>query len=73
MEAGEVMFGRDLVFKFGLMELDIKEIGFKIKQMVKENLFMLMEIFMMAIGSMIKLLVKEHIIIVMVQNTKGNG
>jgi len=41
--------------------------------MVKESLFMLMEIFTMVIGLMIKLVVKGHIIIVMVQNTRGNG
>ena len=43
------------VFKYGLITLDMKENGVKIKQMVVENFGMLMEISMKENGKMIKL------------------
>lgn len=60
-------------YRFGLMELNMKDNGNIIKLMVRGNSLMLMGIFMMVIGKMIWLVVMEYMFILMVQNMKVNG
>ena len=59
MVNGEEFIGRDMVFRFGLMELDMRENSRITKQMVEENFGMWTEMYMMDIGLMIKLKDKE--------------
>lgn len=51
--------GMAMEFNIGLMELNITDVGKKIKLVEKENLSMLMEIFMRVSGKMIRLLALE--------------
>jgi hypothetical protein len=69
----KTQFVKDLVFKYGLMEGNMKDIGPIIKLKEEENSTMLMEMFMMDSGSMTKPTVSEFILMLMVQNTKENG
>ena len=62
-----------LVSKFGLMGLNMKDIGKIIEQMEEDNFGMLMEIILKENGKMIKHVVKEHIFILMELNMKENG
>jgi len=59
--------------KYGLMEVSMKDIGHKIKQMVEEDLFMPMEIFMMDSGKMTKPMDMDNILILMEHNMKVIG
>ena len=59
--------------KSGLMEVNIKVSGKKIKQMEKAGFFILMVMFMMVIGLMIRQMVKEHIHIQMEPNILVSG
>lgn len=47
-------------FNIGLTELNIMDVGKKIKPVEKENLFMPMEIYMKVNGKMIRLLASEY-------------
>lgn len=59
--------------KYGLMEVSMRVIGPKIKQMVEEDLFMPMVISTMDFGKMIKLMVMDNILIPMEHNMKETG
>lgn len=56
---GWVQTDKDLGYKSGLMVLNIKEIGKKIKHSEKENLYMQMEMFTKVSGKTIKPVVLE--------------
>lgn len=60
-------------YKYGLMDLFMKDFGSMIKQMEREDSFMLIEMFMKEIGKMIRLKVMVFTIIQMVQSMKDNG
>lgn len=63
----------DLEFKFGQMELNMKDIGKKIGLMEKVSFGMLVETFMMEIGKKIESLVKENIFMLMEHNMRDIG
>jgi len=48
-----------LVFRFGLMEANMRDIGEKENVMEEVNFIMLMEMFMMVTGRMIRLMAME--------------
>jgi hypothetical protein len=70
---GEVLLNKVMEFKFGLMVLNMKEIGLMDKLMEKVNLFILMVIYMMDIGKMEKLMVMVFLFIILVLNMKDIG
>lgn len=70
---GKAKIGMDLEYKFGLMELNMKDIGKIIRLMGKESFGMLMETFLMVNGKMIRHMVTEFIFMLMEQNMKENG
>ena len=49
-EVGKEIYDKAMEYRFGLMELDTKDNGIKIKPMEKVNLYILMEISMMDNG-----------------------
>jgi len=63
----------DLEYRYGLMALNIKDIGKIIKQTEKENLSIQMEIFIKDYGLMIEQMAREYIFIMMALNTKEIG
>lgn len=70
---GKAKRDMDLEYKFGQMELNMKDIGKTIRLMAKESSGMPMEMFLMVNGKMIKHMVTEFIFMLMEQNTKENG
>jgi len=62
-----------VVFKFGKMVLNMKDIGVTIWQMEKVDLFIVMETFTRVNGLMTKHMAKEPIFIWMVRSTLANG
>ena len=61
------------VYKHGLMEPNMTEIGLIIRRMDTGNLFTLMVIFMKVNGKMIKLMEKEYTFMLMAQNMMEIG
>lgn len=57
-----------MVFKYGLMEPNIKEIGKKTRHVERENLFMQMAIIMKVSGKMIKLMDLVHMSILKLEH-----
>jgi hypothetical protein len=72
-ELGKEKLRKAMEFKFGQMELNIKEIGCMDKPMEKVNFFMLMAIYMMDIGKMAKLTDMESSHNIQVPSMKGIG
>jgi hypothetical protein len=72
-ENGGEMSDKAMVYKFGLMEPNIKDNGEIIKHQVKVNLFILMGTFMKDNGKMIKPMVMEYIFIIMERGIKDIG
>jgi len=63
----------DMEFKYGQMELNMKDNGNKIGLMEKVSFGMSVEIFMMENGKKIELVVKEDIFMLMELNLMDNG
>lgn len=72
-ENGLVNIEMDSVFKFGQMELNMKEIGKKIGHMEKVSFGTSVETFMMEIGKKIEFVVKENIFMLMELNMRDIG
>ena len=62
-----------MVYKFGLMEQNMKDNGLKVKPMDRENLSMQMVMYIKENGKMIKLMDMEYILIVMEPNIRDTG
>lgn len=73
MENGMGISGRDMVFRFGLMEPNTKVNGSTTKPREKANLHMLMGKFMMVTGKKTRLMVMVYTFTQMEVNTKVNG
>ena len=65
---GQDLIDIDMVFKYGLMEPNIKEIGKKTRHVERENLFMQMAIIMKVSGKMIKLMDLVHMSILKLEH-----
>lgn len=63
----------DLEFKYGVMELNMKDNGKIIELRDRVNFGILVVIYMKENGKRIEHVVKEHIYILMVLNMKVNG
>ncbi len=72
-ENGKVIKDKVLVYKFGQMVPNMKDIGIKTKQMDMVNFTMQMEIYLMDYGKMTKRMVLVYIYVQMGQNMKENG
>lgn len=73
MDNGKGSVEKDMEFKPGLMELDIKEIGIITKHLDEESSFMLIMIFMMENGATIKPMAMESMSMPMAQGMKDIG
>lgn len=72
-ENGQGNKERDMEFKYGEMEPNMRDNGNKIEQMVRVSFGMSVEIFMMENGNKIELMVKEDTFMLMELNLKDNG
>lgn len=72
---GMKILGREMEweYKYGQMDLFMKDFGSMIKQMAREDLFMLIEMFMKEIGEMIRQRDMVFTIIQMEQSMKDSG
>lgn len=73
MVSGEEMYAKDMAFKYGQMEQNIKDNGLIIKHKDKASLLMSMVISTMVNGNKIKHQVTVCTFIITVQNIKVNG
>ena len=73
MENGRVARDVGLEFKFGRMELSMKDNGTMVRQMAEGNLPMWMEMSTKVIGKMIRPVDMASISIITVQSTRENG
>ena len=64
---------KDMVYKFGQMDPNMKDFGIMIWHVVTEDSFWLMEMFIKEIGLMIKHMATENIFMLKVQLTKADG